>query len=246
MTCGVYIITDIDNKEIYIGQSHNVEMRWKQHKNSPSNTTKDMILHLKNGGNVKFELIRSIDEKKFTEDEIDFLLNYYEEKYYRYYTQEQHWLKCINRQEISKSHAPPTIIFKDTPEDIPQKDIFSAVELYYFYYGDDASLNLFKLFCNEIKEYEKKLAVKSNYISPKKLMEDYRPQWLLNKKLSDKDEIIDKLVSDVDFWKNQYFNNKTIVFKVEDDNEKLRKEILHLKEDNLKLLNQLEKVSTQK
>lgn len=35
--CGIYKITNIKNKKIYIGQSKNIEARWNKHRNAPFN-----------------------------------------------------------------------------------------------------------------------------------------------------------------------------------------------------------------
>lgn len=70
MSCGIYKITNILNQKVYIGQSKNIENRWKAHKCSKDNS----IIHLafkKYGlSNFIFEVIEECPVELLNEKEI--------------------------------------------------------------------------------------------------------------------------------------------------------------------------------
>lgn len=76
MSCGIYKITNNINKKIYIGQSVDIERRWKEEKNNKDNSLIEQAIQQYGVKNFSFEIIEECNIKDLNEREI------YWSKYY--------------------------------------------------------------------------------------------------------------------------------------------------------------------
>lgn len=81
--CGIYKITNIKNNKIYIGQSVNIESRWKKHRTGPfsknnSQYNSSLYRAIRKYGisNFKFEIIEECPKENLNDREI-FWISYY-------------------------------------------------------------------------------------------------------------------------------------------------------------------------
>ena len=80
MTCGIYKIENIITSEVYIGQSKQIETRWNQHKNSPSGNVQGLIdAYEYDSKLVTFEIVKEIDEAIYRPEELNFILDIWED-----------------------------------------------------------------------------------------------------------------------------------------------------------------------
>jgi group I intron endonuclease len=85
MSCGIYKITNITNNHCYIGQSHNIENRWKNHKKCTYNSDKwnyPLYSAFRKYGleNFTFEIIEECTIHELNEKEI-YWIKYYSPEY---------------------------------------------------------------------------------------------------------------------------------------------------------------------
>lgn len=77
MSCGIYKITNLINKKVYIGQSINIEQRWAKHRNS----TDDFAIHkaFRKYGieNFDFEILEKCSQEQLDEKE-KYWIEYYD------------------------------------------------------------------------------------------------------------------------------------------------------------------------
>ena len=73
MTCGIYCITNLINGKQYIGQSTNIELRFRSHKSSKDNYPIHNAIQKYGEHNFKFEIICKCSEDKLDEEEIKFI-----------------------------------------------------------------------------------------------------------------------------------------------------------------------------
>lgn len=126
MTCGIYEIINKQDGTVYIGQSMDIERRWKVHLQlNPLNTNLNLKptleLYHENRDLVEFNIVYDIYEKLFDENEIKFVLSVYE----------KHELelrgghksdKVINERPISIPAVPPSILLNESLPDFVSND----------------------------------------------------------------------------------------------------------------------------
>lgn len=83
MSCGIYKITNNINNKIYIGQSQNIEQRWRSHKyesinekQKPYNYSIHKAFRKYGLDNFSFDIIEIVPKEKLNEREI-YWINYY-------------------------------------------------------------------------------------------------------------------------------------------------------------------------
>lgn len=76
MSTGIYKITNKINGKIYIGQSKNVERRWREHLRSKDNTPIHCALRKYGPENFNFEILAECDK-----DELNRLEQFYIQEY---------------------------------------------------------------------------------------------------------------------------------------------------------------------
>jgi group I intron endonuclease len=82
LICGIYCISNVENNKKYIGQSKNIEIRWKQHISDLTNNNHGNS-HLQNSWNTygsksfSFSIIEYCTEEELTERE-DYWIKYYD------------------------------------------------------------------------------------------------------------------------------------------------------------------------
>lgn len=77
MTCGIYKIENLSNGKIYIGQSIEIERRWKKHLNAKDNFLIHKALRKYGKNNFLFSIIEECSADKLNEREI-YWINYYQ------------------------------------------------------------------------------------------------------------------------------------------------------------------------
>lgn len=104
---GIYKITNQLNGKVYIGQSINIEHRWKEHIQEAKNGIRNYALYnaMRKYGieNFSFEIIEECSEKELDEKEVYYIKEY--NSYYDGYNstlggQGKGFQRCINSQEI--------------------------------------------------------------------------------------------------------------------------------------------------
>lgn len=116
--CGIYKITNTINNKYYIGQSKEIEKRWKRHKKDLDND-KHTNLHIKRAwdkygqDNFTFEIIEECPENKLNEREIYWIAFYNSNNYNYGYNQDSGGQegKILNkdvRQRIGEAREYPT------------------------------------------------------------------------------------------------------------------------------------------
>ena len=76
--CGIYKITNQLNGKVYIGQSRDIESRWKRHQRYPIDSKKPLYLAFKKYGlkNFSFEVIEECPEEDLNEREQYWIIYY--------------------------------------------------------------------------------------------------------------------------------------------------------------------------
>ena len=79
MTCGIYKIENKINGKVYIGQSINIEERWKQHKRNYSFLTSNFYKAIQEFGinNFNWSIIEECNKKELNEKE-KYWINFYD------------------------------------------------------------------------------------------------------------------------------------------------------------------------
>lgn len=132
MTCGIYEIVNKKEGTVYIGQSMDIEKRWRAHLHlNPLNTNMNLkpTLELYHESNelVEFNIVYDIYEELFETDEIKFVLSVYE----------KHELdlrgghkseNVINERPISIPAVPPSILLnKNLPDFVSAEDLILGI-----------------------------------------------------------------------------------------------------------------------
>lgn len=79
--CGIYSVTNTLNNKVYIGQSIDVERRWKQHKYGKGNLILRNAIKKYGIENFKFEILEKIDVSNKTKSQLTQLLLELEQKW---------------------------------------------------------------------------------------------------------------------------------------------------------------------
>ena len=130
MTCGVYEIINKETNQLYIGRSLDIESRWKQHINQPSNNMVSTIeLYEENPGKVEFNIIHKVDTHCFDNEELKFITSVCE--FYEIEERKrQESDELLNAKNGNILPCPPTIISKKyhLPDYVTDEDILVGVE----------------------------------------------------------------------------------------------------------------------
>ena len=118
MTCGIYMIKNMVNSKIYIGQSVDIEKRWREHRSGLRGNDHDNK-HLQNAwnkygeSNFEFTVICECDESQLNTKEIDYIakLKTYDPKvgYNKTYGGEGGRHTEETRRKLSEAHKGKTL-----------------------------------------------------------------------------------------------------------------------------------------
>ena len=133
MTCGIYEIKNKRDGTVYIGQSVNIENRWRAHKNmNPINTSNNLKptleLYNENPNLVEFNIILDIYPELYSsEEELKFILSIHE----------KHELsligghtspEVINERPVIIPAVPPTILVGNKlPDFVDSDDVLNSI-----------------------------------------------------------------------------------------------------------------------
>lgn len=99
---GIYKITNIFNGKAYIGQSLDIEKRWRFHQKYKTNHHLNSSIHYYGVENFKFEILREISQGELTNILLDVFEKFYIEKY-----ETTNPLKGYNLKEGGGSRGSP-------------------------------------------------------------------------------------------------------------------------------------------
>ena len=132
MTCGIYEIKNKRDGTVYIGQSMNIEKRWRAHKHmNPLNTCNNLKptleLYNSNPELVEFDIILIIAPELYSEEELKFILSVHEK--HELSLKGGHTSpEVINERPVSIPAVPPTILMDDKlPEFADSDDVLRAL-----------------------------------------------------------------------------------------------------------------------
>lgn len=216
MTCGIYEIVNKQENRSYIGQSMDIERRWKAHLYmNPLNTCNNLLptleLYHENPELVEFSIIQEIPDF-YQKEELSFILSIYE----------KHELELrggpksenvINVMPISIPAVPPSILDKHKlPSFTSVEDVVAGISKWNYEQRfrriDETSFEE-KYFesLQIIEDLEKKL--EDNIISPKVKMSQEYEVFRLKQRIAQLEDENAELNNRVDFWKERcaYWRN---------------------------------------
>lgn len=130
MTCGIYKIENIITSEVYIGQSKQIETRWNQHKNSPSGNVQGLIDAYKYDSKlVTFEIVKEIDETIYRPDELNFILDIWEDHMLNLHGG-LYGKNVVNAKKISIRPVPLTILQYNLPDFLDRNVLYESIKKY--------------------------------------------------------------------------------------------------------------------
>ena len=210
MTCGIYEIVNKQENRSYIGQSMDIERRWKAHVYmNPLNTCNNLLptleLYHENPELVDFSIIQKIPDF-YQKEELSFILSIYE----------KHELELrggpksenvINVMPISIPAVPPSILDKHKlPSFASVEDVVAGISKWNYEQRfrriDETSFKE-KYFesLQIIEDLEKKL--EDNIISPKVKMSQEYEVFRLKQRIAQLEDENAELNNRVDFWKER-------------------------------------------
>ena len=210
MTCGIYEIVNKQEDRSYIGQSIDIEKRWKAHLYmNPLNTCNNLLptleLYHENPELVEFSIIQEIPDF-YQKEELSFILSIYE----------KHELELrggpksenvINVMPISMPAVPPSILDEHKlPSFASVEDVVAGISKWNheqrFRRIDEPSFEE-KYFesLQIIEDLEKKL--EDNIISPKVKMSQEYEVFRLKQRIAQLEDENAELNNRVDFWKER-------------------------------------------
>jgi len=210
MTCGIYEIVNKQENRSYIGQSMDIERRWKTHLYmNPLNTCNNLLptleLYHENPELVDFSIIQEIPDF-YQKEELSFILSIYE----------KHELELrggpksenvINVMPISIPAVPPSILDEHKlPSFTSVEDVVAGISKWNYEQRfrriDEPSFEE-KYFesLQIIEDLEKKL--EDNIISPKVKMSQEYEVFRLKQRIAQLEDENAELNNRVDFWKER-------------------------------------------
>ena len=135
MTCGVYSIHNKQDDTIYIGQSQNIENRWKAHNYAPSNNmVETVMLSQSHEDLVDYNIICPINPADYTDEELKFVLNSCEQimldKYGGHMSP-----KTLNKVRVPIAPVSPSILKKRDvlPKCISDEEICDSINTWHMH-----------------------------------------------------------------------------------------------------------------
>lgn len=210
MTCGIYEIKNKQDGRVYIGQSINIESRWKAHLNlNPINTCSNLeptlLLANENPELVEFNIVKEIPEGYYDNNEIKFILSIFE----------KHELelrgghksdRVINVMPIGIPSVPPTILRKRMPSFVDNQDIIDALSKW----SDDQRFerpidykSRYESCLNDVEVLENKVDELENKFSPKMRMSEQYEVYKLKQRIQELEDENEELEKRVTFWKGK-------------------------------------------
>ena len=210
MTCGIYEIVNKQEDRSYIGQSIDIEKRWKAHLYmNPLNTCNNLLptleLYHENPELVEFSIIQEIPDF-YQKEELSFILSIYE----------KHELELrgghksenvINVMPISIPAVPPSILDKHKlPSFTSIEDVVAGISKWNY----EQRFRRIDEHSFEEKYFEslqiiakKKKKLEDNIISPKVKMSQEYEVFRLKQRIAQLEDENAELNNRVDFWKER-------------------------------------------
>ena len=213
MTCGIYEIKNKQENRVYIGQSLNIESRWKSHLYmNPINTNLNLLPTLElandNPEMVDFNIVKQFPEGIYSKDEMKFILSIHE----------KHELelrggykspRTINERPIHIPKVNPSLFTKyPLPDFVDSNDVLSSVVSWAKSKKDEeiSLINYKDMYYNKLSENIKlsnQLSEKNKTVNPKEQMSRDYEIFKLKQRISELEDEKEELQERVSFWKNR-------------------------------------------
>lgn len=213
MTCGIYEIINKKNNTSYIGQSIDIEKRWKAHLymnplNTNNNLKPTLQLANENPDLVDFKILKSFCKDLYTKEEMKFILSLYEkhEVELRGGVESD---KVINVNPIHIPEVNPLILNKySLPDFVNYKDVVNSFEKWCQGYEwrkmrEPNYKELHDDLLNRNIELSGRISELEMENSPKKQMSRDYELFKLKQRVAQLEDEKFELEERVEFWKNR-------------------------------------------